>query len=97
MSIVYQDYVRIVKIRFGVKYKMDKREEAFLTDFSALLKRYKIRFYSDDQYGPDECILPTEYLFGDFEDFRVDVDEVLKYLNEERKAEERKARKKIKR
>jgi len=68
---------------------MNAKEEAFMKDFSALLKKYKIKFNTWDEYGGDECPLQNSYTFEDYEHFCIEIDEVIKYLYDMEKAERR--------
>lgn len=71
---------------------MNKQEEAFLRDFSALLKKHKVDFYSWDQYGGDDCFVSNAYVFEDYKDFHISIDEVLEFLHEEEKVKRREER-----
>ena len=59
---------------------MNKKEEAFLKDLKTLLDKHQVVFNAWGDYGGDDSRLCDEYVFEDYEEFRLEVDEVIKYL-----------------
>lgn len=59
-----------------------EKEEAFLKDFKALLDKHQIVLNAWEEYGGDDSRLCDEYVFEDYEDFRLEIDEVVKHLAE---------------
>ena len=75
---------------------MNDKEKEFVKDLAALLDKYSISLNAWEQYGDDECIVGDEYLFEDYDDFRLEIGEVIDCL-QELKTEEGKRRRKEKR
>lgn len=68
-------------------------EKEFVKELKTLLEKYNIYLNAEEQYGEDECWLGNDYLFEDYEDFRLEIDELIDGIAELRKEEERKRRK----
>ena len=66
---------------------MNAKEEAFMKDFLALLKKHKIKFTFCDDCGEAEGVPPSNYSFEDTRDFRIVLDDAIAFLDEEGRRE----------
>jgi hypothetical protein len=72
---------------------INEKEKEFVKDIKTLLEKYNIDLNACEQYGGDECWLGNDYLFEDYGDFRLEIDELMDCIAELRKEEEKKRRK----
>ena len=71
----------------------NKKEKEFVKDLAALLDKYSISFNAWEQYGGNEYTIGDEYLFEDYDNFRLEVSEVIGCLQELKTEEEKRRRK----